>query len=37
MTTSLDARRAELLELRERILRAAHDIVEDDTDEGRRA
>jgi RNA polymerase-binding transcription factor DksA len=34
MTTSLDARRAELLELRERILRAAHDIVEDDTDEG---
>ena len=34
MNTQLDNRRAELLELRERVLRAAHDIVEDDTEDG---
>ncbi len=34
MTIELDDRRAELLELRERVLRAAQDIVEDDTEDG---
>ncbi len=34
MNTQLDNRRTELLELRERVLRAAHDIVEDDTEDG---
>ena len=34
MNTRLDNRRAELLVLRERVLRAAHDIVEDDTEDG---
>ncbi len=34
MTVDLDGRRTELLELRERVLRAAHDIVEDDTADG---
>ena len=34
MNTRLDNRRTELLELRERVLRAAHDIVEDDTEDG---
>jgi RNA polymerase-binding protein DksA len=29
----LDGRRAELLEMRDRVLRAAHDIAEDDDDE----
>jgi RNA polymerase-binding transcription factor len=34
VNTQLDNRRTELLELRERVLRAAHDIVEDDTEDG---
>lgn len=34
MTVELDQRRAELVELRERVLRAAHDIVEADSDDG---
>ena len=34
MNTRLDNRRTELLVLRERVLRAAHDIVEDDTEDG---
>ena len=34
MTIELDTRRRELLDLRERFLRAAQDIVEGDTDDG---
>jgi DnaK suppressor protein len=34
MTIELETRRGELLELRERILRSAQDIVEDDTSDG---
>ena len=34
MSIDLESRRAELLEMRERVLRAAHDIVEDDDGEG---
>ena len=34
MSIDLDDRRTELLEMRERVLRAAHDIVEDDTEDG---
>ena len=34
MNIELDDRRAELLEMRERVLRAAQDIVEDDTEDG---
>jgi DnaK suppressor protein len=34
MTIELETRRGELLELRERILRSAQDIVEDDTADG---
>lgn len=34
MTIELDTRRSELLDLRGRVLRAAHDIVEGDTDDG---
>jgi len=34
MTGSLETQRNELLELRERILRSAQDIVEDDTEDG---
>ncbi len=34
MTIELESRRTELLALRERVLRAAQDIVEDDTEEG---
>ena len=34
MTIELDTRRQELLDFRERVLRAAQDIVEDDTEDG---
>jgi DnaK suppressor protein len=34
VSIELDDRRTELLEMRERVLRAAHDIVEDDTEDG---
>jgi RNA polymerase-binding transcription factor len=34
MTVELESRRSELLSLRERLLRSAQDIVEDDTDDG---
>lgn len=34
MNIELDDRRTELLEMRERVLRAAHDIVEDDAEDG---
>lgn len=34
MNIELDDRRTELLEMRERVLRAAQDIVEDDTEDG---
>ncbi len=34
MTGQLDTRRSELLDLRERVLRAAQDIVGDDTEDG---
>ena len=34
MTIDLEARRHELLDLRGRVLRAAHDIVEGDTEDG---
>jgi RNA polymerase-binding transcription factor DksA len=34
VTIELDTRRSELLELRERVLRAAQDIVDDDIEEG---
>ena len=34
MTIQLDTRRTELVDLRERVLRAAQDIVEDDTEDG---
>jgi len=34
MTVELDHRRTELIELRERVLQAAHDIVEADSDDG---